>query len=150
VQDIVSLSDRPCPCGRPGRILTNIDGRKEDYIVLASGARLGRLDHVFKDMVHIREAQLYQERPGELTVRIVPGERYSAAEEERLRRELIMRVGVDTLLSIEYVGRLERSSTGKLRFVVSHVPRGQLTAPSPAGFPGDGTPPEKPVPSGER
>jgi len=31
-----------CSCGRPGRVVTRIDGRQEDYVVLRNGVRLGR------------------------------------------------------------------------------------------------------------
>jgi len=60
-QDLVTLSNEICPCGRPGRLVASIDGRQEDYVVLRNGARLGRMDHIFKDMVNIREAQIYQD-----------------------------------------------------------------------------------------
>src|SRR5258708_7687589 len=71
VGDLVTLGVSPCQCGRPGRTVAAVDGRQEDYIVLSNGARLGRLDHVFKDLINIREAQIRQRRAGEITVRIV-------------------------------------------------------------------------------
>ena len=48
VGDIARVSGRTCGCGRPGRIIDAIDGRREDYVVLPSGAMVGRLDHIFK------------------------------------------------------------------------------------------------------
>ncbi len=60
VQDVVALTDETCSCGRPGRIVERIDGRQEDYVILKNGARLGRMDHIFKDLINIREAQIYQ------------------------------------------------------------------------------------------
>ncbi len=48
----------------PGRRVASIDGRKEDYVVLRNGARVGRMDHIFKDMVTVREAQIVQNEPG--------------------------------------------------------------------------------------
>jgi phenylacetate-CoA ligase len=126
VGDIVTLSDRTCPCGRPGRIVASIDGRQEDYVVLGDGTRLGRMDHIFKDMVNIREAQIYQGRPGKMTIRVVRGDGYSDDDQYLLLQEARKRVGEDMDISIEYVDHLERSSTGKLRFVVSDVAEGQL------------------------
>ena len=60
VGDIAQVSGQTCDCGRPGRIIDRIDGRREDYVVLPSGALVGRLDHIFKDQVRVREAQIYQ------------------------------------------------------------------------------------------
>lgn len=128
--DIVTLADAAvtCPCGRPGRIVTRLDGRQEDYVILKNGARLGRMDHIFKDMVHIREAQIYQKQPGEMILRIVRGPDYGPDDEKALLRETRTRVGDYADLSIVYVDRLERSATGKLRFVISEIPEGKLSA----------------------
>jgi len=121
-QDLAVLSrDRSCSCGRPGRLLERIDGRLEDYVVLVSGARVGRMDHIFKDMVNIREAQIRQRRQGEMTILVVRGDAYTDHDERALLGETRKRVGEDMRVSIEYVSRLTRSSTGKLRFVVSEM-----------------------------
>jgi phenylacetate-CoA ligase len=134
-QDLATLrADPSCGCGRPGRLVSRVDGRLEDYVVLRNGARIGRMDHIFKDMVNIVEAQIHQKIPGELTIRVVRGENFGDADEHALRRETAKRVGDDTAVKIEYVTRLPRSSTGKLRFVVSEITGGLLTAagqPSP-------------------
>lgn len=126
VQDIVTVTDSECPCGRPGRLVASIDGRCKDYVILKNGARLGRMDHIFKDMVNIREAQIYQKTPGEIIIRVVRGSRYTETDERALIREARKRVGDDTETLIEYVDRLERSRAGKLRFVISEMEHGQL------------------------
>ncbi len=125
-QDVVTLGGTECSCGRPGRTVTRVDGRKEDYVVLGNGSRLGRLDHIFKDLIHIQEAQIYQRRPGEITIRIVRGLNYTDRDEKALLEETRKRVGDETLVSIEYVEKLPRSQAGKLRLVVSEIPEGQL------------------------
>ena len=40
--------------------ILSIDGRKEDYIELVDGSRIGRLDHIFKDLIYVKEAQILQ------------------------------------------------------------------------------------------
>jgi len=127
VGDIVTLGGT-CACGRPGRVVAAIDGRNEDYIILRNGARLGRMDHIFKDMVNIREAQIYQREPGVITLRVVRRPGYSEVDERRLLEETRKRVGDDTEIRVEYWERLERSRTGKLRFVVSDIASGKLSS----------------------
>jgi phenylacetate-CoA ligase len=109
----------PCPCGRPGRVVAGVDGRIEGYVVLRDGSRVGRMDHVFKDMVNVREAQIVQTEPGAIVLRIVRGERFAAEDERRLLAEVRKRLGDRAAVSIEYPERLERTAGGKLRFVVA-------------------------------
>jgi phenylacetate-CoA ligase len=123
--DMATMSDRGCSCGRPGRVVAGIDGRLEDYIVLKNGTKLGRLDHLFKDMINIREAQIRQRSRSELLIRIVPGDRYTDADERTLLRETRLRVGENVEIEIERVEKIERTANGKLRFVVSEVRESQ-------------------------
>ncbi len=116
-----------CGCGRAGRVVDGVDGRQEDYVILDNRARVGRMDHVFKDLVTIREAQIVQERLGAIVVRVVPGAGYDDAAERLLLEELHKRVGAGLAITIERTDRLERTATGKLRLVVSHLKEGQLT-----------------------
>ena len=126
VDDFVTLEPVSCDCGRPGRVVTQIDGRLEDYVVLKNGTRIGRMDHIFKDMVNVREAQIVQRQAGEMTIRVVRLSGYTPADERALLHETRKRVGDETDVRLEYVDRLERSPIGKLRFVVSEIPEGRL------------------------
>ena len=119
--DLATLTDATCKCGRPGRIVEHLDGRQEDYVVTRSGARLGRLDHIFKDMINIREAQIRQSDPGHMTLCVVRGSRYGQGDEQQLHRETVKRVGNQVEFEVEYVETLPRTARGKLRFVVSDV-----------------------------
>ena len=110
-----------CSCGRPGRVVERVDGRLEDYVVLRNGARVGRMDHIFKDMVNVHEAQIRQAVPGEMLVRVVRGREYTDADERMLLEEAAKRVGSDMTVEIEYVRALPRTRAGKLRFVLSDV-----------------------------
>ena len=124
--DLVTIDEEGCDCGRPGRVVAAIDGRQEDYVELGNGARVGRMDHVFKDMTNIREAQIVQRRAGELEVRVVRGGGYSETDERQLLREMVKRVGEGTTVRILYADHLERGPGGKLRFVLSEMPDSRL------------------------
>lgn len=124
--DIVTLSEENCSCGRPGRVIKDIDGRKEDYVILKNGAKLGRMDHVFKDLINIREAQIYQKIPGQIEVRIVKGNNYSKKDENRMMYELRKRVGEETAISFNYVKQFQRATHGKFRFVISDIKEGMI------------------------
>ncbi len=125
-EDLVILSsESTCPCGRGGRLIERIVGRVEDFIVDASGALLGRLDHLFKEAIGVKQAQLVQHVPGEVIVRIVPSAPPSMESEEPIRREATLRFAPGTRLTFEYVESLEKTASGKTKFVISHI-RSQL------------------------
>ena len=118
-----------CGCGRPGRVLERLDGRLEDYVVTRSGAKLGRLDHIFKDLQNAREAQIRQSRAGHISIAVVRGARWSARDEAELRAAVRQRVGDELDFEIEYVEALQRTGREKLRFVVSTLEQGRISAP---------------------
>ena len=115
------VGEGTCPCGRLGRLVEVIDGRKEDYVILPNGAIVGRLDHIFKDLVNIREGQIYQKQQGRIELRIVKGQSYTDKDEQELLKETRKRVGDDMEIVVRYVDAIERTRAGKLRFVVSEL-----------------------------
>ena len=127
VEDVVTLADDDrCPCGRPGRLVANIDGRMDDYIILKNGARLGGVESFFKDIINIREAQIYQKTPGEIVIRVVRGKNFTDADESAFLQTIHSILGDDMEVLIEYIDKVERSRTGKLRFIISDISEGKL------------------------
>jgi len=115
-----------CACGLPGRVLERIDGRLEDLLELADGTRVGRLDHLFKDLVRVAEAQIVQEAPGRCVIRVVPREGFGADDSRALLAECALRFGDRLDARVEVVSAIPRTGRGKLRLVVGGSP------PSPA------------------
>lgn len=126
--DLARLASSECDCGRRGRAVEEVDGRREDYLVLEDGRRLGRLDHIFKGLSHIREAQLYQPDVERVYVKVVTREGYEETdEEEKLCHELDQRLNELIDYEIRYVDHIDRTDRGKLRFMVSEVEESSLT-----------------------
>lgn len=122
VQDIVAVDrNQVCRCGRPGRLVNNIDGRQDDYIVLKNGNKLGGIDHFFKDIINVREIQLYQKVPGELIVKVVKGKDYLIQVENNLIREIRKRLGNHIDITVEYVSSIPRNPNNKFRFILSDI-----------------------------
>lgn len=119
--DLVQIDDTRCYCGRDTRVVCEIDGRREDVIQLTDGRAVGRMDHIFKDMVNILEAQIHQVSRNEIDLHVVASRQYSRDDEEKLRSNLSERLGDDFEVRFHYVDRLAREGSGKLKFVVSHL-----------------------------
>lgn len=121
-EDVVVLSpESVCPCGRGGRLVERIVGRVEDFVVDSAGRLLGRLDHLFKDAHGVREAQLVQYKAGAVTIRIVADGPPGPELEAPIRAEAALRFAPGTALSFEYADQLEKTASGKTKFIVSHI-----------------------------
>lgn len=118
--DIVSLAkDQVCECGRKGRIVDEIEGRQEDFLIQKDGTKVGRLDHIFKDMINVIEAQIRQLNDFKVIFYVVKNNKYTQEDERLLKKEIEERLNID--YSIQYVDQIERTKSGKLKFVVSEI-----------------------------
>ncbi|HEY3862563.1 MAG TPA: hypothetical protein VGO59_11805 [Verrucomicrobiae bacterium] len=124
--------DETCPCGRSLPILRSIEGRDDDVIVTADHRRIGRLDGVFKADFPIREAQVIQETFTSLRVKVVPDDRYTDADGERIAAALRGRVG-EMSISVERVQQIPRGQNGKFWAVISKVSGAASAASSSSG-----------------
>ncbi|GAF68791.1 unnamed protein product, partial [marine sediment metagenome] len=113
-----------CPCGRPGDVFSEIDGRTDDYVVTPDGRRIGRLDHIFKGQLDVAEAQILQEHERTVTFLIVPRRSYNNASRKKLMKEIRGRLGTEIEVEIRLVDCIERGPGGKFRAVISRVGNG--------------------------
>jgi phenylacetate-CoA ligase len=121
--DVATLRKRgACPCGRARPILELIDGRIEDYVVTPDGRRIGRMDHIFKDALEVKEAQIYQPSLRRLVVRLVPRPAFDPAVRKAIEENLRRRIGDELQIEFELTDQIPRLPSGKFRAVVSEIP----------------------------
>jgi len=102
--------------------ILSIDGRQEDYITLPNGTKLGRLDHIFKDLTEVNEAQVYQPNKNKIILKIVKGPNYyNVNQEKALIKETRKRLGSEIEIDIQYYEKIQRTKSGKLRLVISEI-----------------------------
>ena len=109
------------PDGR--REVVSLDGRAEDSVLLPNGTTVGKLDHVFKDTVHIAEAQIHQNPDLSITVYAVKAQDDVAEDEQKALRQFAESFSCPVPIAFEYVTSIPRAASGKLRFVVSEARR---------------------------
>jgi phenylacetate-CoA ligase len=119
IGDLVTMSDRTCDCGRKTALVEAIEGRVEDYIVGKEGRIFGRLDHIFKDMDAISEAQIVQHESGSIRIRLVRRPHYTEHDTKVLLSAARFRLGSDFRIDLEFVDRIPRRANGKFQFVVT-------------------------------
>ncbi|MEO8074718.1 MAG: AMP-binding protein [Acidobacteriota bacterium] len=111
-----------CPCGRTLRQIGSIEGRSDDVVVTPDGRSIGRLGHLFKDDLPLREAQIIQEHLDRFRILCVPAAGYGPNVARVLTQRLRDRVG-DVGITVECVDEIPRGANGKFRAVISRVPK---------------------------
>jgi phenylacetate-CoA ligase len=125
VGDSATRQDGACPCGCAFPLIERIEGRIEDFVHTPDGRLVGRLDHVFKDVQHVREAQIVQTKIDELVLRIVRTNGFGPKDECIMINEARMRLGDSMRIRFEFTEVIERTAAGKFRFIVSQLPSNQ-------------------------
>ena len=121
VGDVVRHKNTTCSCGRVYPVVDRIIGRTDDYVVTPSGKLIGRLDHIFKGINNVIEAQIYQPDTENLVLRVVPDPTFTAKDSDQIIEKLQDRVGERMQFTVEQVESIQRGSTGKLKSVLSEV-----------------------------
>ncbi len=122
IGDVVKISNKQkCECNRGGLIIDFIEGRIEDYVITTDGRKIGRLDHLFKDTLGIKEAQIIQNQIGEITIKYVPDEMFTNKDLVILEKECYLRFGNNMKVNFEEVGFINRTQNGKMKFIISNL-----------------------------
>lgn len=113
-----------CGCGRAHETIERLIGRIEDFIYRADGSPALELDAIIAPLQHIRECQIVQETLEHTRVRLRPAPPFTEADEQTLVRALKDELGGNVRITVEHCDALERTSSGKLRFLVSKLDPG--------------------------
>jgi|SRR5690554_3960861 len=98
-----------------------IIGRIEDYIYLKDKTKIGRLDHIFKNVKNIIEAQIRQTIVGEAIFYLNVNSRFDKVNENELKYSIREKLGEDFNYEIVIVDHIEKTKLGKLKFVVTDI-----------------------------
>jgi len=109
--------DQCCSCGNPHPIMTNLEGRVDDYLVTSGGRKIGRLSTAVKRSPTIHSAQIVQDRPGHGYLLVRPGAGYRSADARAVRQDILERIGLFDLEIVE-VAEIPKTLQGKTVLVV--------------------------------
>jgi phenylacetate-CoA ligase len=124
--DMTSLLDRQCSCGRGLEMMDEVTTKAEDVLTLKDGRLISPsvLTHPFKPLDCIEGSQIVQKAADHVVIRIVAGQDYRPSLSDHLVHEFKARLGNDVRIEVQLVPRLEPSRNGKFKWVVSEVPLG--------------------------
>ena len=104
-----------------GRMVRSIEGRKDDMIKLKSGKMIGRIDHIFKGLEGIVEAQIVQQTIDDILIRLVVDRSFDKSTLKKVETNARERFGNEVGLATKIVREIPRTPNGKFKTVVSLV-----------------------------
>lgn len=122
IGDLVTLDERPCPCGRPLPLVATVHGRSMDVLRSPDGSVVGEfLEKLVFETAGIQRFQAVQHRLDEIEVRIVRGAGFDEASLDAIRARMHEAYGESLALRFEFREELPLTPTGKLRVAISTV-----------------------------
>lgn len=122
IGDMGRPSSATCSCGINLPLMDIVEGRKEDFI----RTREDKLVHAAylcytlkEDTVH--EFKMYQKSLDHLHVQIVKSPRFTNDTESELEHKLRTSLGDEMRIDFEYLQKIPREVSGKLRYFVSEI-----------------------------
>ena len=119
VGDTAVCSNKKCQCGRHSKVILDIEGRVEDFVVTPEGTHIKRFDYLFKDTTNVIEAQILQKQLGSITIRIVKNDFYSTKDETYLLQQVRKWISKTIEVNFEYLPEIPREPSGKFKAVKS-------------------------------
>lgn len=123
IGDRAALSLSACPCGDATAHLTHVLGRMDDVVITSQGTKIGRLDHIFKGSLAIKEAQIVQKSPTLCHVRVVKADANTTLDLDAIKTNLIERTATDMQVEVLLVDQIEKTKAGKFKGVINEMLR---------------------------
>ena len=128
--DVVSLLGKPCSCGREFTAVESVLGRQGDIIRTVSGREYGPaiLTFLVRGTNHVLESRVVQDAPGHVTIEYVTTSRFTPQDLADFHTSIRKHLPAELAYTLQRVARIERTTSGKLRPVVSLIPAAECAA----------------------
>jgi phenylacetate-CoA ligase len=116
--------NQQCPCGRGLPLLSQIEGRLTDFLVLSDGTHLSGvalLTWVFASMPQVRQVQFVQKTRERIMLRLVPGNGYTPETQNEIRDRMAPYLKGLANMEFEEVAAIPSEVSGKYRFVLKEM-----------------------------
>lgn len=115
-----------CTCRFESPMVTEIQGRRLDFLYTASGAKInaGNVANLFKNIPNaVIRAQTIQHQKDEIIIKLeIDRKLYKHEYDDLLRKEFFYKFGLNTKIIIEHVEEIPRESSGKFKLIKNHTP----------------------------
>ena len=127
--DMVRMSAEGCRDGRGLHVLSEVLGRTTDFVIRSDGTVMHALSviYVLRAVDGIAEFKFIQHTVRHVEVLVVAGPKWSDVARSEVMAGLAARLGADVRIDVRRVDAIPAEVSGKYRYVVSHVPAGQVS-----------------------
>jgi tRNA(Leu) C34 or U34 (ribose-2'-O)-methylase TrmL len=105
--------DYKCPCGRKSRVVKEIAGRVQDFLLLDDNSKVIGPGLIFKNLYNVKRVQIFQDKAGSADFYIVKGNDFTNRDELILKKKITQMLGLRFKFRIIYVSNLKTSKRGK-------------------------------------
>jgi phenylacetate-CoA ligase len=131
IGDVVTTSNRACPCGRGLPVLDSVEGRDADFVVTPAGGLISGISLTENFAVQITGAaqvQIVQEDVTHLRIRMVTDDTFGETSRSQIDRLVRTLFGHSMRYELELVDVIPQEPSGKYRFCISKVAHEYLRA----------------------
>ena len=125
-QDFAILSNEKCGCGRNYKLFKKIEGRLQDFIVANDGSLITLTALIFaqhfKAFGKIKNMQLYQDRIGEVEVKIISTNDFLKEDSNEIIKKMESAVSGKIKVAVKIVDKIQRTQSGKYKFLIQKLP----------------------------
>jgi phenylacetate-CoA ligase len=123
--DIASYSGDTCSCGRAYPLFERVDGRTLEYVVTRDNHKITLSAFIqghYKAFSRVKQLQIIQNRPGDIKIKIAGSTEFSKTDEDELKAAMLARAEGRIDIEFDYVDEIERTKSGKHRFLIQQIP----------------------------
>ena len=115
-------AEMPCACGCSFRSVDRILGRTYGYLLTPEGYHIAITAHIPIGVDNVIEAQFYQERPGEVILKVLGNGQFCTMDRERLIQNTLKHTSPRMNVIVEEVDEIPRGPNGKFINIINKVP----------------------------
>lgn len=121
IGDLGKVAYKTCPCGRQTQVIEELFG-KTGAVIVSEGRRVptAAIAIAFEYLENIKKAQIIQNEPGKVIVKLVTTDRFTKKDEDFMRWELEKMLGNKLNIETKYVNNIPPSINGKYHMVVQN------------------------------
>ncbi|MGD8188717.1 phenylacetate--CoA ligase family protein [Brevibacillus ginsengisoli] len=124
LNDVVTLSPKPCSCGLTSPVLERIEGREDDVFVKSNGEYVHGhfFNHIARNLSGIESFQIVQHSPEAFTLQVVKNPDHCESQAESQFVERIRQSFGDVYINVQYQEQIPATPSGKIRYAIREFP----------------------------